>query len=960
MTAQSLPGPGTSKRSLNTPRIVFLVVAAAAPMAAMVGNVPLALKLGNGPGLPAAFLLATLILLCFSVGYAAMSRRVVNTGAFYTYVARGLGRPPAVGAALLALVSYNALAVGLVGAFGYFGQLIGQQIGVSLPWQFWSGLAILIVGLLGYRSVDLSARVLAVLMSAEIGILVIFDIGVVLGKGAAALPVASFAPSAVLTGSLGIALMFAFASFIGFESAALYGEESVDPRRSIPLATYISVILIGVFYCLTSWITIGAIGVGQAQQTASAELGNLLFTLNTRYVAGWVSDIMAILLCTSLLASLLAIHNAASRYMFALGREHLLPSALGRFHPHRYSPYRASLAQTAINVVVVLAFAFSSFDPYQTLAASMVGLSTLGIIALQAFAAVAILVYFRGRPEQHWWKTQLAPLIGCLGLLIGVVLLVTHYAALTSTTSPVVNSLPVLLLVVIIGGVAYALWLRTNRPGVYAQLASSQLRHDRTRTASSARYHEKYCIVGAGPSGLIMARAMLKEGVPFDLFERHSDVGGIWDPENAGSPMYESAHFISSKYTSHFYGYPMPEYYPDYPNYRQLLDYIRAFARDYGLYPHMTFNTAVTQAEPNGDGWLVTLSTGEQRRYAGIICANGVTWHPSLPQYPGLERFAGEVRHSVTYRSSQEFRDRRVLIVGAGNSGVDIACDAARSARKAFISLRRGYRFIPKHIFGVPTDVFINEQVMPPKGVVVPDDPSTLIDAIVGDLTRFGLSKPDHKALASHPIMNTQIIHHLAHGDITARPDVKEFREHSVVFVDGCEEEIDLVLFATGYEYRIPYVSEQLFEWHSGHPHLYLNVFNRKVDNLYMLGFIEFADAAYQRFDEMAQLILIDIHARVTGEKRDRIQQLKRSDQPDLRGNMTYIDSPRHTNYVETHTYQHKLAEVRDEFGWPDPDDHFYDELLVPVAVQTRSDSTGIPVQVPVEEMSEAGENAVR
>lgn len=937
MTVESLPETGSPKRSLSTTRIVFLVVAAAAPMAAMVGNVPLALKLGNGPGLPAAFVLATLILLCFSVGYAAMSRRVVNTGAFYTYVARGLGRPPAVGAALLAFVSYNALAVGLVGACGYFGQLISSQLGISVPWPLWSGLAILIVGLLGYRSVDLSARVLSVLMSAEIGVLVIFDIGVVLAKGVTALPAASFAPSTILSGSLGIALMFAFASFIGFESAALYGEESVDPRRSIPLATYISVILIGVFYCLTSWITIGAIGVEQTQQTASTELGNLLFTLNTRYVADWASDIMAILLFTSLLASLLAIHNAASRYMFALGREHLLPGALGRFHPRRYSPYMASLTQTAINIIVVVAFAFSDFDPYQTLAASLVGLSTLGIIALQAFAAVAILVYFWGRPERHWWKTLLAPLIGCGGLLAGVILLVTHYADLTGTTSPVVNGLPVVLLLVTIGGVAYALWLRAARPAVYAQLASSQLRRAGTRTASKARYQEKYCIVGAGPSGLIMARAMLKEGVPFDLFERHSDVGGIWDPENTGSPMYESAHFISSKYTSHFYGYPMPEHYPDYPNSRQLLDYIQAFARDYGLYPHITFNTKVIRAEPDRDGWLVTLSTGEQRHYAGLICANGVTWHPNLPDYPGLERFAGEVRHSVTYRKSQEFSDRRVLIIGAGNSGVDIACDAARTAKKAFISLRRGYRFVPKHIFGVPTDVFINEQAMPPKGVVVPDDPSALIDAIVGDLTRFGLPKPDHEALTSHPIMNTQIIHHLAHGDITARPDVKEFREHSVVFVDGSEEEIDLVLFATGYEYRIPYVPEELFEWRSGHPQLYLNVFNRKVDNLYALGFIEFADAAYKRFDEMAQLILIDIHTRTTGEKRARIQELKQSDQPNLRGSMTYIDSPRHTNYVETHTYQHRLAEFRDEFGWPDIDNHFYEELLEKVSGQKHA-----------------------
>jgi cation diffusion facilitator CzcD-associated flavoprotein CzcO len=424
-----------------------------------------------------------------------------------------------------------------------------------------------------------------------------------------------------------------------------------------------------------------------------------------------------------------------------------------------------------------------------------------------------------------------------------------------------------------------------------------------------------------------MARAMLKAGVPFDLFERHSDVGGIWDPENAGSPMYESAHFISSKYTSHFYGYPMPADYPDYPTYRQVCAYIRAFARDYNLYPHITFKTEVTGVEQSASGWRVTLSTGEQRAYAGVICANGVTWYPRQPQYPGMEQFRGEMRHAVTYRQSQELRGKRVLVVGAGNSGVDIACDAARSAEQAFISLRRGYRFVPKHIFGIPTDVFINQHREPPRGVVVPDDPTRLIDAIVGDLTRFGLPRPDHKVLESHPIMNTQIIHYLAHGDLIARPDVREFREHSVVFTDGSEEQIDLVLFATGYEHRIPYVAENLFEWRAGHPLLYLTIFSRKADGLYALGFIEFADAAYKRFDEMAQMILLDIYARTTGEKLERWQDLKQTEQPDLSGGITYIDSPRHTNYVETHTYQHKLAELRDEFGWPDPDDHFYDEL---------------------------------
>jgi hypothetical protein len=435
----------------------------------------------------------------------------------------------------------------------------------------------------------------------------------------------------------------------------------------------------------------------------------------------------------------------------------------------------------------------------------------------------------------------------------------------------------------------------------------------------------KVCIVGGGPSGLIMARALLSAGIDFDLFERHTDVGGIWDADNPGSPMYESAHFISSKYTSYFYGYPMPEHYPDYPGYRQLRDYIRAFAGDYGLYEHTTLDNGVDAAELVDGRWQVRLADGQRRTYSHLVCANGVTWDPNMPTYPGQDTFTGEIRHSSTFRHPEEFKGRRVLIVGAGNSGVDIACDAALNADTAFLSVRRGYRFIPKHVFGVPLDVFINEGGELPAGITVPADPSALIDALVGDLTRYGLPEPDHAALASHPIVNDQIIHHFNHGNIAAKGDIAEFRGNTVAFTDGSVEEIDLVLFATGYDYSIPYVAENLFAWHQGHPQLYLNMFNRHVDNLYVLGFIEFADAAYHRFDEMAQLIAFDIAA--TGEAKARLTELKRTDHPDLRGGMAYIDTPRHANYVETHTYQHVLGELRASFGLQALAGHTFDEL---------------------------------
>lgn len=932
-TFPNTPGESPKKRRLNTAQIVFLVVAAAAPLAALIGNMPLGLSL-SGAGMPAAFLFTGFVLLCFAVGYAAISREIVSTGAFYTYVARGLGKTPAVMAAYVAIVSYNLYAIGLVAGIGYFSTVVLGQLGIKAPWELCSAVALAIVAILGYRSIDVSAKTLAFLMVAEIAILLVFDVAVLLHKGGAALPLAVWAPSNVLRLDIGAGLSFAVFSFVGFESAALYGEESANPTKSVPLATYASLALIATFYLFTVWCMIGAIGVANVKPFAAHEGAGLMFTLIGTYVGSTFASVTALFFITSVLAALLALHNAASRYMFALGRDRLLPARLASFHPRYHSPHVASAVQSAIDLVVVGGLALFGVDPYLGIATSTISAGTVGIIALQAIAAFAVVGYFRKRGSTRPWATMLLPAAGGTGLLAALVLVLVNYPSVTVSSNPVVNFFPLVVLAAAVGGYFYAGYLRRTRPDAYGRLAESRLRADTTRRASLVpSYTRRYCIVGAGPSGLILARALKKEGVPFDVFEKHSDVGGIWDPANTGSPMYESAHFISSKWTSSFYGYPMPDEFPDYPTNRQILAYIRAFADAYGLREHITFGTEVVRAERDGDGWTVELSNGERRAYAGLICAPGVTWHPSVPAIAGAERFKGEVRHSVTYKSSDEFRGRRVLIVGAGNSGVDIACDAARSSAASFLSVRRGYRFVPKHMFGIPTDLFIGKSMSPPKGVAFPADVNALLDALNGDLTRLGLPKPDHDALTSHPIMNTQILHHLAHGDITAKPDVKELKERTVVFADGSEEEVDLVILATGYDYRLPFLDAELFEWRGGRPQLYLNILHRSVDSLYVLGFTEFADAAYKRFDDMAAIIVADIHSRETGENRELLLELRRSHFPDLRGGMQYIDSPRHANYVDSVTFQQTLGDLRRKLGWPDPDENFYRDLrVVPAA----------------------------
>jgi cation diffusion facilitator CzcD-associated flavoprotein CzcO len=671
------------------------------------------------------------------------------------------------------------------------------------------------------------------------------------------------------------------------------------------------------------------VGAAQARQVATAEGGAFMMSLAGQLAGEGLKNGMALLVCTSLMASYLALHNAASRYLFALSREKLLPRALGKLHPARYAPANASLTVSVITAVCVAGFAATRLDPYETLIPALIALGTFGIILIQAMAASAILFYLWARRESYSAPVLAASAVGALGLVIAAGLVAVNFTTLASSGASWIVHIPWLYAVTIVGGLAFAAFMKRFRPRDFAALAETSLRPDSDRPMPQARFSGRYCIVGAGPNGLLTARAFKLAGVPYDQFERHSSLGGVWDIENPGSSMYESAHFISSKHTSNFFGAPMPETFPDYPHWRQILDYVKDFAERFGLVEAITFNVEVVRATPIGPeaegGWRVELSTGESRTYAGIAVANGIAWHPNLPTYPGQEEFEGELRHSVTYKDASEFDGKRVLVVGAGNSGVDIACDAAMRAKKAMISLRRGYHFVPKHIFGVPTDVFLAGRVHPPKGVVIPDDPEAMLRALVGDLTRYGLQAPDHKPMQSHPIMNSQILHCLAHGDLEPHVDIERFTRTGVVFKDGSSAEVDLVLFATGYDYKIPFIDEALFEWKNGRPQLYLNIFHRSLKGLAAVGYIEFASAGYQRFDEMAQMVAMDATLEALGDEEWR--RMKREDRPDLRGASTYVESARHANYVDVGVYRRILSEVRERFGWPDPSDALYRPL---------------------------------
>ena len=458
-------------RRLGTAGLVLFVVACVAPMAAVVSIVPLGMYLGNGAGFVGAIIIAGLILCCFAAGYVALSRHVINAGAFYAYIAKGLGKPIGVAGSFIAMLAYNAAFWSLAGAIGFFSATLFGSVGIHLPWQFWCAVALAAVAFLGRRAIDVSAKVLGVALILEVAVIVVLDVAVVAQRGIAAFPVQVLAPSAVFSGAIGLALLFAFNMFIGFEATAIFAEETRRPEKTVPRATYLSIGLIAVFFAVASLVLVGAVGPANLISAMDKDPGTFVFRLATHYVGDWLSVVMQILVLTSLFASLLGIHNAASRYFFSLGRERLLPARLGSLHPRWGSPAVASATQIILALVVVGAFGIANVNPLLTLDTSTTGLGTVGILLLQAAVAVAAIVYFRRLRDRRVWTTVVAPAIAALALTAVVVLALVNYPVLSGTDSVFVNSLPWIFPVLIAAGIGYGMWLRRKRPEIYAGIA---------------------------------------------------------------------------------------------------------------------------------------------------------------------------------------------------------------------------------------------------------------------------------------------------------------------------------------------------------------------------------------------------------------------------------------------------------------------------------------------------------
>lgn len=461
-----------AKNSVGLAHIVFFVVAAAAPLTAVVGASPAAFAFGNGPGVPGAFVLAGLLYLVFSVGFTAMSRHVGGAGAFYTYITKGIGKPAGVGGAMMALVTYSAVQIAVYALFGVFVAGAVAPLGLNLPWWAWAFAALVVVMICGQRNIAFSGAILGVCMVAEIAILLLLDLGILFtGGGPEGFSVTSFAPSTVFAPGLGVALVFVIGSFIGFEATAIFGEEAENPEKTIPRATYVAVLLITLFYAFSTWAVVQFYGPAKVQATAAAGLESFYFVASDTVLGAWASQVMNILLITSLFACILSFHNTLNRYFFALGREGLAIKALGKVHEKHGSPHVAGLVQSGIAAAILVLFILSGADPYTVVFSWMSALAVIGILAVQVLVCVAIILFFRKTTTGHGaWTTIVAPALALLGLLGSLWLVISNLSLLSGSESLIVACFPYAMILVGLLGAAFALQIRKTQPELYASL----------------------------------------------------------------------------------------------------------------------------------------------------------------------------------------------------------------------------------------------------------------------------------------------------------------------------------------------------------------------------------------------------------------------------------------------------------------------------------------------------------
>ncbi len=487
-TTSGTTGAPESRRRLGVPAVTFMIIAASAPLTVLAGGVTTTFAVTGVIGVPLSFLILGATLAVFAVGYAAMSRYVTNAGAFYSYASQGISRPIGVGASILALISYNAMQIGVYGLFGFqVSSLLSAKLGITIPWWLPVIVCIAIIGILGVNRVDLSAKVLGVLVAAEFVVVIVYDIVsfVAAPEGVSAAPLT---PSSLFVTGIGAVFAFGIAAFMGFESAAIYGEESKDPKRTVARATYTAVAIIAIFYAISAWAMVVGTGPSKVIHVATAQGPDLIFTFLQDRSGMLISDIAQLLFITSLFASLVSFHNAVARYFFSLGREGVLPAWLGRTRHKSGAPWTGSMTQTVLAVVVIVVFAIvgsgwvppkgapAALFPVLTLFTWLTNDGAMGLVLLMAIVSIAVIGYFAThKNRESAWRRLIAPIVSGVALIIVFVLILVNFNVLltsdpTAPLSAATFILPAIVIVPGIAGVFWGLFLKKRNPKVYRQI----------------------------------------------------------------------------------------------------------------------------------------------------------------------------------------------------------------------------------------------------------------------------------------------------------------------------------------------------------------------------------------------------------------------------------------------------------------------------------------------------------
>ena len=443
-----------------------------------------------------------------------------------------------------------------------------------------------------------------------------------------------------------------------------------------------------------------------------------------------------------------------------------------------------------------------------------------------------------------------------------------------------------------------------------------------TGAPRSGRFHASVAVVGAGPAGLAVGKALIERGVSVDWFEKGSMVGGLWriDNDNGAAVAYSTLHLNSSRRTTQCPSDPMPDDWPDYPSHRLVARYFQQFAEDHDLLRHITFRAEVTSVEPvagagrvGAHGWVVTTTATEPRTYRHVVVANGHHGTPNLVQFPG--EFTGEVFHTHDYRDPSVFVDKDVVVVGVGNSGMDVSCDAAAVARSVSLVTRHGVHVLPKYVFGRP----IESLTSPINGYLPHGLERTLYEVImrvsVGRPQDRGLPEPDHRLLEAHPTVSAALYDRVGHGDIVMRPAIEQLEGDKIRFADGSVVPADVLVLATGYDVSLPFLRAEVFDPADNAMPLYQRIVPPDLEGLFFVGFIQTVGSSIALFEYqgawVADLVTGTCVLPTVAQMKDWID----ADQAALA--KRYVRSRRHTMQVDYWRYVRAMKEERARVASP-------------------------------------------